>query len=155
MRAFFYDTWGFLALANARDTDHDLAAEGDRWRERNGYLVVTSDYVLDETLTGLHLAAGPRVAIRFLDLFLTRVAAETLQLLEINSIRREHSIDLFRKRIPASPRLSFTDCTSFALMKELGIDLAFTSDRHFHQADTRIRPLFERRGGRTYWRPPK
>ncbi|MFZ5877070.1 MAG: hypothetical protein ACOYXU_11760 [Nitrospirota bacterium] len=32
------------------------------------------------------------------------------------------------------PRLSFTDCLSFTVMRGLGISIAFAFDRHFEQA---------------------
>ena len=35
---------------------------------------------------------------------------------------------------------SFTDCTSFVVMRELGIREALTTDRHFVQAGFGIRP---------------
>jgi hypothetical protein len=31
-------------------------------------------------------------------------------------------------------------------MRELGVRIAFTADRHFHQAGGGVRPLFERQG---------
>jgi hypothetical protein len=140
-RAFFYDTWAFLALANRRDPHHALAVEVDEWLEAAGYAASTSDYVLDETLTGLQAAAGALVAIRFLDLVEGRIAGGELMLLDVNRLRRERALALFRRIAPEEPRLSFTDCTSFAVMQELGISRAFTADRHFHRAGREIRPL--------------
>src|SRR5437660_417046 len=88
LRACFFDTWAWLALANRRDSHHDQAATADRELEEAAFVAVTSDYILDEALTGLHVAAGPRVALAFLDLVSTSIAAEELLLLEVNSVRR-------------------------------------------------------------------
>lgn len=154
MRTWFYDTWGFLALANRRDEDHECAAQADRWRRDHGVVVVTSDYVLDEALTALHVAAGAAVALRFLDLLEARLAARRVLLVEITTVRREAALARFRRLAPDAPRLSFTDCTSFAVMEELGIEVAFTADRHFRQAGGAIRPLFQVDGGRASWSPP-
>jgi predicted nucleic acid-binding protein len=154
VRAFFYDTWAFIALANRGDAHHDLCSEGDRSLEAMGYAAVTSDYVLDETLTGLHVGAGAGVALAFLDLIDARIDAEDLMLLEVTSTRRAEAIRIFRRLCPQAPRLSFTDCTTFALMRELGLTAAFTADRHFHLAGGGIRPLLDLRKGTLHWRSP-
>ncbi len=142
MRALFYDTWGFVALANTTDPAHSACCEADEAAERLGFVAVTSDYVLDETLTLLHVSAGPKVALAFADLTLERVAGEDLLLLDVTPGRRGRALETFRKLAPDTPRLSFTDCTSFALMEELGIEVAFSVDRHFHRAGDGIRPMF-------------
>ncbi|MBI2892265.1 MAG: type II toxin-antitoxin system VapC family toxin [Deltaproteobacteria bacterium] len=154
MRAFFYDTWAFIALANADDPHHDLCAEGDRALEEGGYVATTSDYVLDETLTGLHVGAGSRVALELADLVEARIAGGDLKLLEVTSERRAEALRTFRRLCPKSPRLSFTDCTSFVLMRELRMTAAFTADRHFHLAGGGIRPLLERHKGILRWKAP-
>lgn len=146
MRAFFYDTWAFVALSNARDPAHAVSRRADEALERGRYVASTSDYVLDETVTTLHAAAGARVALAFADLVSARVEARDLLLFDITARRRHEALRLFRKLAPQTPRLSFTDCTTFAVMGEAGIRLAFTADRHFHRAGRGIRPLVERRG---------
>jgi len=147
MRAFLYDTWAFIALANRADPHHSLAVEADRRLEAAGYVGVTTDYVLDETLTGLHMAGGAQVSLTFASLLDTRIRSDEVLLTEITATRRERALAVFRRIAPQEDRLSFTDCTSFAVMHELGVELAFTADRHFHRAGKRIRPIFERRGG--------
>jgi predicted nucleic acid-binding protein len=102
---------------------------------------VTSDYVVDETVTGLHVSAGAKVAVQFLDLLDAQVAGETLTLFHIDPLRQTKARQLFRKLAPQAPRLSFTDCTSFVLMAELKVPVALTADRHFHRAGKNIRPL--------------
>ena len=148
MRAFFYDTWAFVALANKADPHHALAVELDRELEKQGYVAATSDYVIDEAITLLHLSGGARAALALLDVIEARTAASELLLLEIHAERRARAVEIFRKLAAEEPRLSFTDCTSFGAMRELGIQLAFTADRHFHRAGAGIRPLLERRGAR-------
>ena len=44
----------------------------------------------------------------------------------------ESAWSLYRER--PDKEWSLTDCASFAVMKERGINLAFTSDKHFEQA---------------------
>jgi predicted nucleic acid-binding protein len=144
VRALFYDTWGFVALANARDPSHDVAADADRACEEHGWVTVTSDYVIDETLTLVHTTAGASAAVLVLDALLTQMEGEPLMLVDVTRARRERAYELFRKLAPDTPRLSFTDCTSFVIMQELEIDVAFTADSHYHRPGGSIRPLFER-----------
>lgn len=142
-RVFFYDTWAFVALANRRDPAHAVAADLDALLEQQGYAAATSDYVLDETLTLLNVAAGAKAALLFLDDFEARVAAGELQLLTVDPERRERALAIFRKLVNSETRLSFTDATSFAVMQELSIRDAFTADAHFHRAGHGIRPLIQ------------
>ncbi len=131
MSTVFFDTWAYVALANPQDAGHPAAVAASEWIEENGWIAVTSDYVLDEALTGLHAAAGARPAMAFLDDLEAEVAAGQLVLLSIDSGRRAQALRCFRRLAPDTPRLSFTDCTSFALLEELKIRAAFTPDRHF------------------------
>jgi predicted nucleic acid-binding protein len=147
MRAFFYDTWAFAALANRKDPGHAIAAQVDRRLQQLGYAAVTSDYILDEVLTLLCAAAGGPVAVEFLDDFTTRVSGGDVQLVEVSGPRREHAFRLFRKLCLGERQFSFTDATSFAIMHELGIQEAFTADRHFRRAGKGVRPLIERLRG--------
>ncbi len=147
-RVFFYDTWAFVALANRSDPAHGVAVELDLELERLGYVALTSDYVLDETLTLLSVAAGARVAIAFLDGFSARVQAGSVQLLQVTAARRERALALFRRLVFVERRLSFTDATSFALMLELAVSDVFTADAHFSRAGRGIRPLLRREGKR-------
>lgn len=146
MKTYFYDTWAFVTLANTADPHHGASVDLDRSLEANGFVGLTSDYVLDETATLLQVAAGADVAITFLELIEEQIATKAIQLVEVSHARRLRAIETFKKLAPTEPRLSFTDCTSFALMRELKISLAFTADRHFHRAGAGIRPLLELRG---------
>lgn len=148
MRAFFYDTWAFVALADKRDPHHGLAVEADRLLEARGYVGATSDYVLDETLTLLNAAGGASTAIAFAEGIAARAEAQELLVSMVDRERQAQALELFKKLAPSDRRLSFTDCTSFAVMQELECQLAFTADRHFHRAGGGIRPLFERLEGK-------
>jgi uncharacterized protein len=145
---FFYDTWAFAALANRRDPAHAVAVQIDETLEQKGFVAVTTDYVLDEAVTLLHAAAGARASVPFLDAFQARTLGNELQVVSVTEARRARSAMLFQKLATEERRLSFTDATSFAVMVELGIELAFTADQHFHRAGSGIRPLVSERRGR-------
>jgi predicted nucleic acid-binding protein len=130
-----------------------VAAELDRALELAGFSAMTTDYVLDETITLLHSAGGANVALAFLDGVRDRIASAELLLVEIGALRRDRAVEVFRRLAPREARLSFTDATSFSVMNELGVELAFTADRHFHRAGKGIAPLVELHGKRLVARP--
>ncbi len=131
MISVFFDTWAYVALANPRDAGHDAAVEASEWIEATDGISVTSDYVLDETLTGLHARAGAGPTLAFLADLEAQVAGGQLILLSVDPARRRRALDWFRRLAKDTPKLSFTDCTSFALMDELKISAAFTPDGQF------------------------
>ena len=154
MRTCFFDTWAYIALANRSDAGHEVALEVDRFLAEEGWIAVTSDWVLDETVTQLHLLAGAKVVTQFLDDLDAQLKARQLMLLNVSTPRFDAAIKLFRKLAPKVPRLSLTDCTSFALMTELEVRWAFTADKHFYSAGPRIGPLVSLVDGEFTFRAP-
>ena len=73
--------------------------------------------------------AGSQAAIRLLDRLET---TDVLSFEWIGPDRFESAKAIFRKH--ADHGYSFTDCTSFVVMRELGIQDALTTDRHFTEA---------------------
>jgi predicted nucleic acid-binding protein len=154
VRACFIDTWAYLALANRRDAGHAIALEVDAFLEDRGWVAVTSDWILDETLTQLHALAGSAVALRFIADLDAQLAAKRLQLLNVSTPRFDATMRLFRSLAPKVPRLSLTDCSTFALMHELDIRWAFTADRHFFAAGPKVGPLVTLVNGAFTFRAP-
>jgi uncharacterized protein len=154
VKTCFVDTWAYLALANRRDAGHAIALEVDQFLADEGWTLATSDWVLDETVTQLHLLAGARVVLQFLEDLDAQLKARQLMLLNVSPPRFEAGMRLFRKLAPKVPRLSLTDCTSFALMTELEVRWAFTADKHFYAAGPRIGPLVSLVDGVLTFRAP-
>ncbi len=128
----FVDTWAWLVLANDRDP-----AFGDVSRIRAGAVGqarawVTTDYVLDETITRLFAAAPFAKARRFLQGIFD---ASRQGLLDIEHVTPDRFIQAWRLRLRYhdKPRISFTDLTSFVIMRELGLRQVLSGDAHFEQ----------------------
>src|ERR1700691_27148 len=125
----FVDTWGWIVLATARTPRHDEVVALRRKHTQNGILV-TSDYVLDETFTRL-FGGGPfkeaelfcSAVLRARDAGMVRV-----ELITTERFARAHRL---RLRYRDRSRISFTDLTSFVVMTELGIRDVLTADAHF------------------------
>jgi predicted nucleic acid-binding protein len=134
-RATFVDTAGWMTLADGADPNHARAARfRDEWLEGGGTFVST-DFVMDETLTLLRLRLGLDAAERWWAQVeaSSRIAWEWIDPERAEKARRW----FFRWRDKA---FSFTDCTSFVVMRERRIRTALTSDKHFALAGFVIAP---------------
>jgi predicted nucleic acid-binding protein len=128
----FVDTWGWLVLANDRDPAFD-GVSGIRADAAGRFGAwVTTDYVLDETMTRLFAAAPFAEARRFLE---GVFEASRQGLSDIEYVTPERFRDAWRLRLRYrdKPRISFTDLASFVVMRELGMQRVLTADAHFEQ----------------------
>jgi predicted nucleic acid-binding protein len=125
----FVDTWGWIVLADANDSRHDEVVALRRRHTEDGILV-TTDYVLDETFTRLFGGSPFAQAERFCSAVLKARQAGMVRVEVITTERFEKAYRL-RLRYRDKPRLSFTDLTSFVVMTELGIRDVLTADAHF------------------------
>jgi len=128
-RTLFVDTAGWMMLADASDPQHAAAAAyRDRWLERGG-LLVSTDFVMDETLTLLRMRLGVDAAEAWWDQVepSRRLVWEWIDPPRADKARRW----MFKWR---DKKFSFTDCTSFVVMKERRMRVALTSDKHFRDA---------------------
>jgi uncharacterized protein len=129
MKGLFVDTAGWVACADAGDPAHKQAAAArDDWLEQGG-LLVTTDYVADETLTFLRLRLGLDAA----ETWWRQVDGSSRLRWEFVSLARADKARglFFRFR---DKEFSFTDCTSFVVMRELKLREALSTDHHFTQA---------------------
>jgi predicted nucleic acid-binding protein len=125
----FGDTSFFFALVAKRDPAHQPAVTAYEKLLRAGSRVVTSDYIIDETLTLTKARINAESALALLD----RIeASEAIDLEEITPARFSSSKTYFRKHCDHG--YSFTDCTSFTVMREYHLRAALTTDRHFAEA---------------------
>ena len=128
----FVDTSGFKAFYDPRDEYH---ARARRFTDQVATKkiatrgLVTSDYVLDETLTLLLVGAGHAAAATFAQAIRESRVFSTSHVTEDQFWK---SLELFVKS--RDKEWSFTDCTCFLLMREYGIQNVFTFDPHFKQA---------------------
>lgn len=135
MRTLFVDTAGWTMLSDESDRQHRSArALRDKWLQAGGVLV-SSDFVMDETLTLLRLRLGLDAAERWWGQveFSPRVLWERIDPARAEKARHW----FFRWR---DKDFSLTDCSSFVVMKERRIKAALTSDRHFAQAGFQVLP---------------
>ena len=123
----FVDTSAWYAAEVEDDVNHEKARKflSNIASGKHG-TPVTTDFVLDETLTLLRSRRGLAAATAFIDKIRK---SKSVRVFWIDESLFEKALDVFRKSDRAS--WSFTDCASFALMRDLSIPEAFTFDNHF------------------------
>jgi len=123
MERAFVDTGAWISLVNRKDAAHDgVEAELLTWAGR----LVTSNYVLDEAVTLARFRVGHAAAATLGEKLLHR---DAVQLVRVTPEDEAYALVLFRER--PDQRYSFTDCTSFVLMRRLGIEVALSLDADF------------------------
>ena len=123
----FVDTGGWIAILNRRDQHHQEAVTIFNKLQQQQMRLLTTDYVIDETVTRLRYDTNHSLAVMFLNRIELFVETGVLILVEIDNRIFREAIALFRQY--DSARLSFTDCTSFVVCGENNIHEAF--DQHF------------------------
>lgn len=135
MNALFVDTAGWMACADGVDPAHGASCAARDAALESGQTLVTTDYVADETLTLLRLRLG--------------IAAARAWWKQVDSSPRLHWEPIDHDRFEKARQLffeyrdkdfSFTDCTSFVVMRELGLTHALSTDRHFRQMGFQVLP---------------
>ncbi len=128
----FVDTSGWKAYYDEEDELHDeahgfLDSLSSKRVSIRGFL--TSDYVLDETITLIRFAHSHAKAVEFAEAVLSSKATRIVYAGEEVFLK---SLDLFRES--KDKHWSFTDCVSFTIMKLQNVTMCFGFDPHFEQA---------------------
>ena len=128
----FVDTSAWFAYVNAADPDHGRVRELlDEPSDR----LVTSTYVFDETVTLTQARLGHRRAVA---VGRTLLDQATVELLRVMPADERAAWTLFERR--PDKTYSFTDCTSFVLMRRERIAQALALDAHFAQEGFTLLP---------------
>jgi uncharacterized protein len=132
----FVDTSAWYANEVEDDLNHEAAhnflsiiASG-----KHG-IAITTDYIIDEMLTLLRTRRDLASASAFIDKI---TKSKSIRVFWINEDLFKKALEIFKKS-DIKP-WSFTDCTSFALMRELSFTEAFSFDNHFRQAGFQMLP---------------
>lgn len=129
----FLDTAFFKALVDIRDDFHPQADKMWQRIKQEGTKLITTNFILDETFTLLRVRCGFFAA---LDLRERLVAG--LKRMKIVRVMVDDEIEAWNWFVHEWKDLSFTDCTSFAVMKRLGLTRVATFDQHFASAGFKI-----------------
>ncbi len=122
------DTSGWVALKHKGDTFWQTATTLHRALLTAGVRYVTSNFVLDESYTLLVHRVGHHVAVELGEEIRT---SRLVTVVHITTDWEEEAWQMFKRY--SDKAFSFTDCTSFVVMRHHGMWEAFTNDHHFEQ----------------------
>ncbi len=121
----FVDTSAWFAAFVSNDRNHQKAKG---WLGRYDAKLVTTDYIFDELLTLMKQRGEYDKALEIGESFLYGDYAD-LMLVSLEDI--ESAWNVFKRY--RDKGWSFTDCTSYVVMKKLNVTKAFAFDVHFSQ----------------------
>jgi predicted nucleic acid-binding protein len=124
----FVDTGAWFAAAVPSDPEHAAAS---RWLAGNAETLLTTDYVVDETLTLLRARGEGTRALLLGEAFFGARLAEVYRLSEADIAS---AWEVFRRFDDKG--WSFTDCTSKVVSERHNVRQAFAFDQHFRQFGT-------------------
>lgn len=132
MKNVFIDAGPFYALNNPRDQYFLQAQVLIQKLKTNNIRLITTDYIIEETATSLltSFKGGYWNAVNFLNWILGKTQPVVLEWIDQKRFFQASMIFL---RYNKDKQWSFTDCTSFVIIKELKIPKVFTFDEHFKQ----------------------
>lgn len=121
----FVDTGAWYASLVPADPHHAKAAA---WLATNHSILLTTDYVIDETLTLLRARGERKRALLIGAKFFDGDLAEVHKVTNADLMRAWNVFTKFDDK-----DWSFTDCTSKVVMEQLDFRVAFAFDHHFQQ----------------------
>jgi predicted nucleic acid-binding protein len=126
----FVDTGAWFASVVPSDPDH---AAAERWLSQNNGPLLTTNYVVDETLTLLQKRGEISRARRLGEQFFNGTLATIYYLTEADIAQAWETFRRFTDK-----EWSFTDCSSKVVIEKLNLTHAFAFDHHFRQFGTVI-----------------
>ena len=132
MRRVFVDCCAWYAFARQDDADHAAFRRlVEEWQGR----LVTSNFIFNETITLIRMRGGHAAACRMGEVLRE---AGVVDLVRVTAEDEDDAWSWFSRH--RDKAYSFTDCTTFALMRRLKIQAVLSSDRHFLHAGFLVLP---------------
>ena len=128
----FVDISGWVALLDRKDPGHARTTQVYRDRAGARSAILTSDYVLAETLNVLFLHRPHAEGWRFAQWALAAGAQKLLQVEQVTQNRFVQALEM-KKRFADISTLSFTDLTTLAILSESGTREILTANTQFRR----------------------
>lgn len=141
MRKVFFDSWGWVAIANKNDNYHERVYSFYKDLLLSGGIPVTTDYILAETITFLRSKIDFKFANTFIETILSAAMNDRIILERIDEKRWTKAWEM-SKKFHDKPYTSFFDFFSFVVMKEIGVSDVLSADKHFEDIGLGFKKLF-------------
>lgn len=122
------DTSAFVALLVDKEADHKIVAKKYHDYRQKRAILFTSDYILDELFTRLLYFKQIDVK-KYIEKLKESISYGEVTVLRIDEALFEKALEAFLKF--SDHQISFTDATSYALLKDFSLDEIFTLDDDF------------------------
>lgn len=129
MNKVFVDTSALVAFFDRKDSYHEEAGRMLEKIARERLRIIVTDYILSECVTTILMRASHAIAVKAAEFIFASKAIDLVWLDE--SIKRK-AWEYFKQH--SDKKYSFTDCTSFVLMKDMKVMKYLAFDVHFKQA---------------------
>ncbi|MEK7849448.1 MAG: PIN domain-containing protein [Candidatus Omnitrophota bacterium] len=129
MEKVFVDTSGWVALFAENDQNHKKAVSIFEEIKYSKVPIYTSDYCIDETITTILARGSHKQSVLAGEALFT---SKIIKIVHVYPDYLQTAWELYQKY--KDKKFSFTDVTSFVIMKDLNIKKAFAFDREFVQA---------------------
>lgn len=133
MKKVFLDTSALVSVIYEDDDMHERSKLLFDHVRREGCRLVVTDYIFDECITSVLSRAGHKLAVLAGQLMFDSQIIEFAWLDQAIKLR---AWEYFIKHNDKG--YSFTDCTSFVLMKEMKLTHYLGFDKHFDRAGFRL-----------------
>jgi predicted nucleic acid-binding protein len=138
MRYVFVDTWGWCALVNRAQTEHQKVAVLFQELMDKAVILLTTNFVRDESYTLIRTRIHHKAAIEFHNLIAVLIRDQYVHLVQVTPEIEQDAWTIFERYDDKD--FSYTDCTSFVVMQRFNITQAITDDHHFRQMGFQTRP---------------
>lgn len=125
----FVDTSAFVAMYDKSDNRHSEAIRLFEDIKNKRIRIVVTDYILGESITTAMARAGHRIAVTVGEFILN---SHVVDLIWLDKTLKLKAWEYLKKHSDKS--YSFTDCTSFIMMKDMKVSHFFAFDEHFAKA---------------------
>lgn len=130
----FIDSNIFIALLDESDSTHDKASKLVAELGTRAFNPVTSNFVVNETITVVSQRIGKSNAVRFADYLY--FGDHNIKVITVDRDVEERALEVLKRT--KSKNISFCDCTIYAIMNRYGMSALASFDKHMQKGSFKI-----------------